>query len=407
MTAGQIDDDMATKPDRGGRRGGRDLSIDSLRGVAIILMVAGHVIGGDSTEGMRVADDSGIRTSYLLLADLRIPLFTALSGYVYATRPLREPGQLRRFVGGKARRLLIPLATVGSVFTVVQTLAPGTNTESDLSDWWMLFVYGQWHFWFLQAIMILLIGAGVANALGALSTVRQTLLVTSAAALVAIFVEVPFPFNVFSVNGAIRLAPFFLVGYAVSRFWPKRVPARLMLLGGAGVLFCVRAAQIVIGVELPPVIDGALGIALGLVGIATLISFRRELQVRIVAHLGYFSFAIYLLHVFGTAPTRILLERIGVESPAPVLVLCLMAGLALPVLFEISLGRLKWVSWAFLGQKPFSGVPAAQSRAADPRGVPAEHLTAFAEALRSPGVAHRGLGQRVPAASARRRCERR
>lgn len=378
MTAGRIGVDAATQPSSGERRRGRNLSIDSLRGVAIILMVAGHVIGGDSTEGMRVADDSTIRTSYLLLADLRIPLFTALSGYVYATRPLRAPEQLRRFVVGKAKRLLVPLVTVGLVFTVVQALAPGTNAESDLNNWWMLFVYGQWHFWFLQAIMILLVGAGVLNALGALSTRRQTLLVIVTTALVAIFVEVPFPFNVFSVNGAIRLAPFFLVGYAVARFWPLAVPARRVLLVAAGVLFGVRAAQIIVKVELPPAIDGALGIVLGLVGIAALIAFREELQVPFLAHLGYFSFAIYLLHVFGTAPTRILLERFGVDSPAPVLILCLVAGLALPVLFEITFGRVTWVSWAFLGQKPYRGLPAAQSETPGPRTALAVVPSAYA-----------------------------
>ena len=403
MVARQFDDNTAAKPGHGGRRPGRDLSIDSLRGIAIILMVAGHVIGGDSTEGMRVADDSGIRMSYLLLADLRIPLFTALSGYMYATRPLHETGQLRRFVVGKAKRLLVPLVTVGSVFTVVQALAPGTNTESDLSDWWMLFVYGQWHFWFLQAIMILLVGMGVLNALGALSTRHQTLLVAGAASLVAIFVEVPFPFNVFSVNGAIRLAPFFLVGYAVARFWSTGVPARRLLLAGAGVLFCVRAAQIIMNVELPPAIDGALGIALGLAGIATLIAFRDQLQVRFLAHLGYFSFAIYLLHVFGTAPTRILLERIGVDSPASVLVLCLVAGLALPVLFEVSLGRLNWLSWMFLGQKPYRGVPAAQSKGAELHGVAAEGPAPSAASLRAVGNAKRDIRRPVPAVSVRRK----
>lgn len=407
MTSRHSRGGKATIPAPGERRPGRDLSIDSLRGVAIILMVAGHVIGGDSTEGMRVADDSSIRTSYLLLADLRIPLFTALSGYVYATRPLRESRLLRRFVTGKARRLLIPLATVGSAFTLVQALAPGTNTESDLSNWWMLFVYGQWHFWFLQAIMILLVGTGILNTLGALTTRRQTILVTVGAAVLAVVVEVPVPYNVFSVNGAIRLAPFFLVGYGVARFWPSEVPARRLLLMIAAALFGVRATQIVTHTELPPVLDGGLGIALGLVGIATLVAYRQELQVRFLAHLGYFSFAIYLLHVFGTAPTRILLERVGIVAPAPTLILCLAAGLALPVLFEVSFGRIRWVSWAFLGQKPFRGVPEGQSELAagreEPAAVPIASETAPQESAAGKSVGRRrGSAKRVRAGKVHR-----
>ena len=42
---------------RAGRGGGamrKDLSIESLRGLAAILMVAGHVIGSDAARGMAV-----------------------------------------------------------------------------------------------------------------------------------------------------------------------------------------------------------------------------------------------------------------------------------------------------------------------------------------------------------------
>lgn len=72
--------------------GRRDVPIDSLRGVAILLMVAGHVIGADESLGMGVGPHSGWRFGYDLLVDLRMPLFTALSGLVYGLRPLGPDG---------------------------------------------------------------------------------------------------------------------------------------------------------------------------------------------------------------------------------------------------------------------------------------------------------------------------
>lgn len=334
----------------------RDVPIDTLRGIAIILMVAGHVIGGTADEGMQVGDDSTWRIGYLLLADLRIPLFTALSGFVYALRPLHEIPQLKSFFRGKGKRLMFPLVSVGTVFTVLQALTPGTNTDADATKWWTLYFYGSWHFWFLQAIFILLAAIGLANACGALATQRSALVAIGVTAIAAILVRVPFPYNIFSVNGAIRLAPFFLLGYVFSRFWRHSIRLQRPLLIATGILFPLRAAQIVAEMKVPILVDTTLGLALGLVGIGALIACRRRLGRRSLAALGYFSFAIYLLHVFGTAVTRILLEQFGVDASVTVFALGLIAGLALPILFEISLGRVSWVSWLFLGQKPYLGV---------------------------------------------------
>ena len=77
--------DLPCRPPSQSRR--QDAAIQALRGVAVILMVAGHVIGiGD--RGLRVADDSFWSYLYLSLADIRMPLFTLISGYVYAMVPV-------------------------------------------------------------------------------------------------------------------------------------------------------------------------------------------------------------------------------------------------------------------------------------------------------------------------------
>ena len=62
----------------------KDLRIETMRGLALFLMVAGHVIGSSSDLGMKVPDDSVLRYLYESLVYIRMPLFTAISGYVYA-----------------------------------------------------------------------------------------------------------------------------------------------------------------------------------------------------------------------------------------------------------------------------------------------------------------------------------
>lgn len=331
-------------------------------------MVAGHVIGGTESVGMTVDEDSGWRSSYRLLEDLRMPLFTALSGYVYALRPLQDPRNYGRFVRGKVRRLLVPLLTVGTAFVLLQALTPGTNAESSVRDLWRVYVFGDpGHFWFLQAIFLILLLIGLLDACDVWRTPGLVVVAIVGTSALSVFVRVPAQFDFFSINGAIRLLPFFLLGYLLSRFSaviPKRT--RNVLLAVSVLLMSLRAMEIFGDRTLTGGADRVLGVCLGLAGIACLLLWRHRLTVSALARLGYFSFAIYLLHVFGTAPTRMVLGRLGVESETVVFALCLAAGLALPVLFEMTFGRISWVSWSFLGQRPYRPAPRDRSMKSAP-----------------------------------------
>ena len=63
--------------------------IETLRGIAILLVVLGHVIGSTSEGGMKVANDSFFRYLYDLFVNIRMPLFTVISGWVYALHPVK------------------------------------------------------------------------------------------------------------------------------------------------------------------------------------------------------------------------------------------------------------------------------------------------------------------------------
>ncbi len=80
--------------------------------------------------------------------------------------------------------------------------------------------------------------------------------------------------------------------------------------------------------------------------------FREPLKSVFLARLGCYADTIYLLHVFGAAGMRILLSKLGIEEPVVVFVACMFAALGLPIVFEQRLGGVRWISWAFLGQKP-------------------------------------------------------
>ncbi len=337
----------------------KNYEIESLRGLAIILMVAGHVIGSGPDRGMQAPVGSLWHFYFVALEDIRMPLFTVLSGFVYAYRPLPAMDRYGRMVKGKARRLIVPLLTVGTLLFLTQALLPGTNSKPPLGDFWRTYIWGIEHLWFVQAIFLIFLVVGVLDGVGVLGSRRNWWVIFGLASLAFVFVAAPPGWNIFSVNGAIRLLPFFLLGYALHRFPPRRTLAALFAALIVFVAaFSIRMFQL--GGVLPDVVgttDKALAFAIGLTACTSLMLGRRYIYLRPLAWLGPFAFGIYLLHVFGSAGMRMALGRIGIESPIMVFVACMVAAIGLPILFEVTLGRIHWISWAFLGQKPYEPAP--------------------------------------------------
>jgi len=288
----------------------RDTRIDSLRGIAIVLMIAGHVIGG-----MHVAASSGWTFSYALFADLRMPLFTALSGFVYGPRPVSSLPAYGPFVWKKTRRLLVPLVTVGSLFIVLQSLVPGTNSDVALSEIWRLYVFGMGHFWFLQAIFLIFLVVGLADAAGWLQFRGAGPWLLAFAALAAVCIRVPLQWDIFSVSRAIYLLPFFMAGYLLSQGALDRAASVKKLMPCVALILLTVRGNVVSGlIVLPQAVDSALGVTLGLTGVASLILWRDYIRWKPLAWLGVFSFGIYLFHIFGSASARMLLAGLGVEK---------------------------------------------------------------------------------------------
>src|SRR3990167_1539045 len=91
----------------------KDQSIETLRGIAIVLVVAGYIIQADLNH-----IDSGITAfldwMYYLLKPIRMPLFTVISAYLYAASPATRE-TFKKLVTGKSRRILIPFFVVSTL----------------------------------------------------------------------------------------------------------------------------------------------------------------------------------------------------------------------------------------------------------------------------------------------------
>lgn len=277
------------------------IDIDTLRGLACLLLVSFHVVGVPNT-GLRLPDSHWLARANDLLYYLRMPLFSLISGYVYAARPFR--GDARNFIAGKTRRLLLPMLTMGTLYALIQRLTPWTNSDG-VDRWWLLHIVPVAHFWFLEALFLIFLLVIALESLQMLTRPWTFWLVFGAAALLFVFVRPPVYFGL---AGATYLLPFFLFGLACRRF---DLRSRLARGSAAALLLCALAWLATHSNR------EFAGIFAGLVVSLTsaFLLLRSGWQVGWLAWVGSFSFAIYLMHVFFSAAARMSLSALGVSDP--------------------------------------------------------------------------------------------
>jgi peptidoglycan/LPS O-acetylase OafA/YrhL len=308
------------------------------RGLACVLLVIFHAIGNEPTAGMHVARDSGLHLFAHFFTYIRMPLFSFLSGFVYAYRPVTRsrPGQ---FALSKLRRLLLPMATAATVTLAVEMLRghplwqPHYRALAFLAQLPSVYLYPYHHFWFLQALFVVFLLLIVLEALHALATLRRYLWVLAAA--VAGFLLVPDRGHFFfSLPQAVYILPFFLLGVGANRYQsfmlsrPARLVSVLLVLCGLtvqGLGMFLDPAHLVYR-------RAAIALATGMAANLCILAWLPK--ARLLQSVGHFSFCIYLYHSISLNAARHLLQSVHIGNSWAVLPLLLSAGLGIPMLLH-------------------------------------------------------------------------
>ncbi len=325
---------ISERPDRPSFPSARDPA----RGLACILLVVFHAIGNEPTAGMHVARDSGLHFFAQFFTYIRMPLFSFLSGFVYAYHPVLKATR-GQFVQSKWRRLLVPMITAATVTLLVEVLRgqqPLGNSPAALAmlaNLPAIYLYPYHHFWFLQALFVVFLVLIVLEGFGALATLPRYLSVMAVAA--AAFLLVPDSSNVlFSLAQAVYIWPFFLLGVGANRYREVLLSPRAQI--GCLTVFTVGAGIQALNMFLDPAHEvyrrAALALATGLAANLCIIAWLP--RSRLLQFVGRYSFCIYLYHSLFLNTTRHLTHVGHILHPWMVLPFLAMAGLGLPVILQ-------------------------------------------------------------------------
>jgi peptidoglycan/LPS O-acetylase OafA/YrhL len=318
----------------------RNLEIDTLRGMACIFLVAYHVIGSSAINGLKISE--GVYRDFNdVLGYLRMPLFTFLSGIVYAYRPFR--GDSKVFLIKKARRLLLPMLTVGTSFVCLQYLTPGSNKS--IENWHLIHIIPVAHFWFIESLFILFVLIVFFEKKQYFDTTKSWGVIFLVASL---FYVSSIDYIYFSFSGFLYLTPYFLAGMGIQRYnLIKHINRSVVLI----LVFSVITILTLIFMKLIPMYDRRTipALFIGLIGCVTLLSLG--FKSKILEKIGVFSYSIFLFHVFFTASSRIILNKVGVGLEVN-FAISLAAGICGPIITEKILEKVNFSRVLCLGKAP-------------------------------------------------------
>lgn len=321
-----------------------DEGIQGLRGLAILLLVAVHssrALRGDAQRDL-VAE---VNDAFLFV---RMPLFAAISGWVFALRP-PGPGAVVAFVRRRARRLLLPQLSYGLVVLLVGVFPPRLVWPSSWTT--VVEVLGQprAHFWFVQALFLILLLALALDAVDGLRTPSCWAAVTAVALLAPTLLPADLPRSG-RLSGAVFLLGFFLLGLGLQRFG-ERLFSRAVVAPAVVVLVVGVVLQQLVGlgiVELERDRGSVLSLLVGVPAVALLLRHRGV--ARRLAWLGPLSFAIFLYHRDGITLGLRALQLAGQPFDGTTRLLLVLGGaVGLPILAHAVLVRSRTTRRLFLG----------------------------------------------------------
>lgn len=330
----------------------KSLEIETLRGLACLLLVLYHVIG-PLGGGLKIDLGSPFRVIADSMVYVRMPLFTFISGYIYSIYKIRN-NDFQGFFAGKVRRLLVPLFCVGVPFSVLQAVGPGVNKDVGVIEALLSFYVPVNHFWFLQAVFIIFMFVGLLQWRGLLNGMTRLYLLFGFASVM--FLLPPFPVDAFGINGAVYLLPFFVAGM----IGQEKVDALKRSFKVAGPLVFVLIALVLLyvaAVDRELIVDrrSLIGLVVGCVSCIALLS--SDVRSKGLTWLGGYSYAIFLFHVLFAATSRFVLGRLGVKDESLLVLGGLLCGLLGPVVLSMVFSRFNFTSVLFLGERAVAKKP--------------------------------------------------
>ena len=337
----------------------RQLPIETVRAIAILVLVSFHVIGGpEQGRGLAIQAPHPLRYYADLLIDIRMPLFAFIAGAVYALRPV-EIEKLGSFLVGKFRRLALPGITAITLFVIMSKVmnTPDGAINHPLDPYFRHYAI----YWFLQAMLVIFLVYGTLDILTHGRVLLPALIISGLAIVAGYALKT----DIMGMNRLTQLLFYFLFGiFFIREFSIVTEYRRIVLAAALAAMALGLAMNIQVLIETGSFSAQRLDLQSLLFGGGACVSaFLLLPRLGWLQWLGAYSLTIYLYHIFATSAARRAMEAAGFASPWLLVLIGTCAGIALPVLLQIMAKRWGVTRLFVLGMR---GKPARRGTPKDP-----------------------------------------
>ena len=313
--------------------------LDAAKGIGIILVVIGHSERGLVSSG--IAPESWKSGIDFYLYTFHMPLFMLLAG---VNAPKSMHAGRYNFLKRKIATVVWPYFLWSIIFGILIALLG--SVANGRGSWHDIFLIG-WRpigpFWFLYSLFIY-------SLIFSIATSRA--LILAAISIVAFVFSQEIKEDTL-IHGTLHFFVFYMMGVLISKKMVdfKGNPTWLTVLAMGTIWLCASAA---IGNISNYNYFSSWALPSAILGSATVIALGMKVkglfQLALCA-LGRASMPIYVMHVLGTAGTRIILHRSGLtDSPILHLLIGTAIGIAAPYGVYIVTKKLGWLAALGFGQ---------------------------------------------------------
>lgn len=315
--------------------------LDSVKGLAILLVVIGHTLRGYTSAGM-YKDIGGI-LEYIdfTIYSFHMPLFFIISGYLYYkfTRLTNYKDYLA-LIKNKFCSLMIPYFIFCSVQLLIKIVLDGaTNKGSSVKDIIMLPLVPREQFWFIYALFFIFALVAFLDI-----KIKNRKLILAVLFLLKITHLIWEP-SLYAIEGVIDWAFYFYLGTVI-------VENETVSFSMYGVLYLVLNIVIF---KFGFIDNFALKIIIAIVGSLLIISSFRKFSFlnksKIFNLLGKYSFEIFLLHTIIGSGMRIVLIKLGVSNMAIHLIFDIGTAIVIPIVIGMLAKKMKIIDIFFRPSK--------------------------------------------------------
>ena len=306
--------------------------IDLCKGIAIILVVIGHMFRGFTSSGMYNKYNEIFSYIDYTIYSFHMPLFFIISGVLYRKgRKINTVEKYWRFIRKKFNVLMIPYFIFSWIQIIIKLImSSSVNNKVGYESFINILFKPIEQFWFLYVLMIIFMIMPI------IDIIINNRIKTIVIVLIFIIVRI-LPIKLGVIGNAFYNLLYFYVGCIIANIYGKLFKKNTCIS-----LFIVYITINFVVYILPisNVLSNIGNYIMAIVGSLLVIEatkvfqYKENIVVNILKAIGKHSMAIYLLHIILASGIRIILLKLGINNMVIQVIFGFIFGIFIPIILD-------------------------------------------------------------------------